>query len=233
VTLVHIIGTKYTDYFTDGTNVTTFPGDPKIDSNLDKPNAPIPAHEGLKWDHTDGTYLYDTASGDLEVGEYAVQADGSYIENTSPFVSSTSSPAQMDETASTHIVQSSTSSSERPQVNIPDALTSWTLVGHPRRAGQQGSLDRRVKRRPPLRAAGLFQIAFSLRITSQPTALSASIWTVRSWSVVLTRSARPSGQRHFCRALPQAQRNAGGAFRGGPPLGGSATIIQAANTYSA
>src|SRR5258708_6522964 len=32
LTLVHIIGTQYTDYFTDGTTVTAFPGDPTIDS---------------------------------------------------------------------------------------------------------------------------------------------------------------------------------------------------------
>ena len=30
LTLVHIIGTKYIDYFTDGTKTYTFPGDPEI-----------------------------------------------------------------------------------------------------------------------------------------------------------------------------------------------------------
>ena len=30
LTLVHIVGTKYTDYFTDGTTVTSYPGDPAI-----------------------------------------------------------------------------------------------------------------------------------------------------------------------------------------------------------
>ena len=69
------------------------PGDPAIDSNFDKPNAPIPTHAGLTWDHTNGGYLYDTPSGDLEVGDYAVQPSGSYIENAPPFVSSTSTPA--------------------------------------------------------------------------------------------------------------------------------------------
>jgi len=29
-----------TDYCTDGTTVTSYPGDPAIDSNFDKPNAP-------------------------------------------------------------------------------------------------------------------------------------------------------------------------------------------------
>jgi hypothetical protein len=91
---VNIIGKKYVDYFTDGTTLTSFPGDPQIDSNLDKPNAPVPTHEGLTWVHTTGQYLYGTPSGDLEVGDYAVQADGSYIENPPPFVSSTSTPTQ-------------------------------------------------------------------------------------------------------------------------------------------
>ena len=90
---VHIIGTKYIDYFTNGTTVTAYPGDPAIDGNFDTPNAPIPTHEGLTWDHTTGGYLYDTPSGDLEVGEYAVQPSGSYITNAPPFVSSTSTSA--------------------------------------------------------------------------------------------------------------------------------------------
>jgi hypothetical protein len=93
LTEVHIVGTKYTDYFTDGTTVASYPGDPAIDSNFDKPDAPIPTHAGLTWDHTSGYNLYDTASGDLDVGDYAVQSDGSYIENAPPFVSSTSTPA--------------------------------------------------------------------------------------------------------------------------------------------
>jgi hypothetical protein len=60
LTLVHIVGTKYTDYFTDGTTTVSFPGDPAIDGNLDKPNAPIPTHEGLTWMHTTGGYLCTT-----------------------------------------------------------------------------------------------------------------------------------------------------------------------------
>jgi hypothetical protein len=72
--LVHIIGTKYTDYFTDGTTETSYPGDPTIDANLGKRDAPIPTHEGLTWVHTVGQNLYDTPSGDLEVGDYALEA---------------------------------------------------------------------------------------------------------------------------------------------------------------
>ena len=68
LSLVHIIGTKYTDYFTDGATETSYPGDPTIDANLGKRDAPIPTHEGLTWVHTTGENLYDTPSGDLEVG---------------------------------------------------------------------------------------------------------------------------------------------------------------------
>lgn len=96
---VHIIGNKYTDYFTDGTTEVSFPGDPIIDGHLSDPGAPIPTHEGLTWVHTVGRYLYDTPSGDLEVGDYALQPLGTYIQNAPPFVSSTSTPAEI--TAST------------------------------------------------------------------------------------------------------------------------------------
>jgi hypothetical protein len=112
---VHIIGTKYIDYFTDGTTITSYPGDPKIDSNFDKPNAPIPTHDGLTWDHTAGQNLYDTPSGDLEVGDYAVQANGSYITNAPPFVSSTSTPAVLGE---------STSASDTPPDNSSTSTTA-------------------------------------------------------------------------------------------------------------
>jgi hypothetical protein len=95
LSLVHIIGTKYTDYFTDGTTETSYPGDPTIDANLGKRDAPTPTHEGLTWVHTTGQNLYDTPSGDLEVGDYAVQTNGDYIENAPPFVSSTSTPESM------------------------------------------------------------------------------------------------------------------------------------------
>ena len=79
--LVNVAGTKYIDYFTDGAKTYSFPGNPDIDSNLNKPNAPIPSHGNLKWVSTSGMEAYDTPSGDLEVGDYAQEADGSYISN--------------------------------------------------------------------------------------------------------------------------------------------------------
>jgi hypothetical protein len=79
--LVHVVGTKYVDYFTDGTKTYSFPGDPSVDSNLNKANAPIPSHGNLKWVSTSGMEAYDTTSGDLEVGDYAQEADGSFITN--------------------------------------------------------------------------------------------------------------------------------------------------------
>ena len=93
LTLVHIIGTKYIDYFTDGTNTYTFPGDPEIHAHIADKDAPIPTHEGLTWVHSTGQYLYDTASGDLEVGQYALQLNGTFIQKAHPFVSATSSAA--------------------------------------------------------------------------------------------------------------------------------------------
>ena len=96
LTLVHIICTKYTDYFIDGTTTVAFPGDPNIDSHFNVPDAPIPTHDGLTWAHTTGDNLYDTPSGNLEVGEYAVQADGTYIANAFPFVSSTSTAPALE-----------------------------------------------------------------------------------------------------------------------------------------
>jgi hypothetical protein len=79
--LVHLVGTKYIDYFTDGTKTYSFPGNPDIDSNLNKPNAPIPSHGNLKWVSTSGMDAYDTPSGDLEISDYAQESDGSYISN--------------------------------------------------------------------------------------------------------------------------------------------------------
>jgi hypothetical protein len=108
LTLVHIVGTRYIDYFTDGTTVTAYPGDPKIDSNFDKPNAPIPTHGGLTWDHTVGQHLYDTPSGDLDVGDYAVQSNGTYITNAPPFVSSTSTAPTISTPSSSSPTSSST-----------------------------------------------------------------------------------------------------------------------------
>src|SRR5215831_7378148 len=111
LTLVHINGTKYIDYFTDGSTTIAVPGDPNIDGNLDKPNAPIPTHAGMTWSHTTGDNRYDTPSGDLEVGDYAVQPNGSYIENAPPFVSSTSTPATAD-SSSTPQTDASTSTDQ-------------------------------------------------------------------------------------------------------------------------
>ena len=79
--LVHVVGSKYVDYFTDGTKTYSFPGNLDIDSNLNKPNAPIPSHGNLEWVSTSGIEAYDTPSGDLEVGDYAQETDGSYISN--------------------------------------------------------------------------------------------------------------------------------------------------------
>jgi len=115
LTEVHIIGTKYTDYFTDGTTTTAYPGDPKIDSNFDKPDAPIPTREGLTWVHTIGDNLYDTPSGDLEVGTYALQGNGHYIQNAAPFVSSTST-----------VATTSSSSNESNSVTSPEVLGAST-----------------------------------------------------------------------------------------------------------
>ena len=78
---MHVVGTKYVDYFSDGTKTYSFPGNPDINSNLNKPNAPIPSHAGLTWLSTSGMDAYDTPSGDLDVGDYAQAADGSYISN--------------------------------------------------------------------------------------------------------------------------------------------------------
>ena len=60
---------------------SSFPGNPDIDSNLNKPNAPIPTHGNLQCVSTSGMEAYDTPSGDLEVGDYAQEADDSYISN--------------------------------------------------------------------------------------------------------------------------------------------------------
>jgi hypothetical protein len=131
LTEVHIIGTKYTDYFTDGTIVTAYPGDPKIDANLNEPNAPIPSHAGLKWEHTDGTYLYDTPSGDLDQGDYAMQPSGSYIENTPPFVSSTTTPAVSSPTDATSAAPAALVASTSTSNTGSDTFTppgTWTAT---------------------------------------------------------------------------------------------------------
>ena len=61
--LVHIIGTKFIDYCTDGTKVTAYPGDPSIDAHFNIPDAPTPkCPAGQKWDHTSGMDKYDSGN---------------------------------------------------------------------------------------------------------------------------------------------------------------------------
>jgi hypothetical protein len=127
LTEVHIIGTKYTDYFTDGSTTIAVPGDQNIDSNLNKPDAPIPTRASMTWVHTIGQNLYDTPSGDLEVGDYAVQPDGSYVQHAPPFVSSTSTPAQLTTSAITDTVTGTSSiTSSVVSPSVPDASTPIT-----------------------------------------------------------------------------------------------------------
>jgi hypothetical protein len=98
LTEVRIIGNKYVDYFTDGTTLTSFPGDSNMDSHLDQPNAPPPAREGLTWDHTATQFLYDTPSGDLDPGDYAQMPSGGYIAHypTTVYTDATSTVTQPD-----------------------------------------------------------------------------------------------------------------------------------------
>jgi hypothetical protein len=126
LTEVHIIGTKYIDYFTDGTTTVSFPGDPDIDSHFSEPDAPIPTHEGLTWVNTTGQPLYDTASGDLEVGQYAVQSKGSYIQKNFPFVSSTSTPDTI-EAASTEGTTTEQSASGGTDTSVTEDGTASTF----------------------------------------------------------------------------------------------------------
>src|SRR5262249_25144271 len=96
LTEVHIVGTKYTDSFIDWTSEFAFPGDPDVDAHLSEANAPTPTHEGLTWARTVGQHLYDTQSGDLETGQYALQSNGTYIAKPFPFVSSTSTAPEVN-----------------------------------------------------------------------------------------------------------------------------------------
>jgi hypothetical protein len=89
---VHAVGSKYIDFFTDGTTLFSFPGDPLIDANLNKPNAPTPTHAGLAWVSSKAMEAYDTFSGDLEPGTYAQEANGSFISNTAGAIDGTTSP---------------------------------------------------------------------------------------------------------------------------------------------
>ena len=113
-----------------GPTTIPVPGDAKIDGNLDKADAPIPTHAGMTWVHTIGENLYDTPSGDLEVGVYAVQADGSYIQHAPPFVSSTSTPAQLMTSAATG-AENGTPSTPSGVVSPPVSDTSTSTA--PRR----------------------------------------------------------------------------------------------------
>ena len=118
--LVHIIGTKYVDYCTDGTKVTAYPGDPAIDTHFNVPDAPTPkCPAGQKWDHTSGMDKYDTASGDLDVGNYAQQNDGTYVAHfaATTFTDATSTSQWSDRTVVMHAdpgLSQSTSSSSEP-----------------------------------------------------------------------------------------------------------------------
>ena len=121
--MVHIIGAKYIEYFTHGTNMYTFPGDPEIHAHIAEKDAPIPTHEGLTLVHSTGQYLYDTASGDLEAGQYALQANGTYIQKAHPFISATSSAATTVPESGTAAITASTTASS-PSDAGPSAAVS-------------------------------------------------------------------------------------------------------------
>ena len=123
LTEIHIIGTKYIDYFTDGTTITSYPGDPNIDAHFAEKDAPIPKHEGLTWVHTTGQYLYDTPSGDLEEGKYALQPNGYYISKPPPFVSSTST-AETIAPATTEPATTTQNASSSPDTATSSSSTS-------------------------------------------------------------------------------------------------------------
>jgi hypothetical protein len=134
LTEVNIIGTKYVDYFTDGVQTYSFPGDPEIHAHIAEKDAPIPSRPGLTWVHSTGQYLYDTVSGELEEGQYAVQANGSYIEKRAPFVSSTSTPvvlgastsgsATPPDTSSTSTIESAATDTTTPTTTPTDSTTA-------------------------------------------------------------------------------------------------------------
>ena len=128
LTLVHIIGTKYIDYFTDGTKTYTFPGDPEIHAHIAEKDAPIPTHEGLTWVHSTGQYLYDTASGDLEVGQYALQPNGTYIQKAHPFVSATSSAAAIVPESGTAATTTSSNDASISTASSPSDTEPTTAV---------------------------------------------------------------------------------------------------------
>jgi hypothetical protein len=124
---VHIIGMRYSGYFTDGSTTVAIRRDPATDPNFDKPDA-IRTPEGMTWVHTTGEWFYDTPSGDLELGDYALQPGGTYIQNAPPFVSSTSTPAEITG-SSTSVVSptepdASTSAITTPSDNTASATSS-------------------------------------------------------------------------------------------------------------
>ena len=121
--LVHVVGTKYIDYFTDGTKTYSFPGNPDIDSNLNKPNAPIPTHDNLTWVSTSGMDAYDTPSGDLDVGDYAQESDGSYISNVPAY---TYTDATSSVPIAAHIANSKTDPTVAAPVTSGDTLSGTT-----------------------------------------------------------------------------------------------------------
>ena len=113
---MHVVGSKYIDYFTDGKKTYSFPGNPDIDSNLNKPNSPIPTHGTLTWVSSSGMDAYDTPSGDLESGDYAQESDGSYISNI-PAYTYTDATSSVPIVA--HIATSKTD--PRSQLRLPAA----------------------------------------------------------------------------------------------------------------
>ena len=72
-----------------------------------------------------GGYLYDTPSGDLEVGDYAVQPNGSYIENAPPFVSSTSTVPTLRTSTTSSVASSS------PGGPVVHVTSTSTVPGSP------------------------------------------------------------------------------------------------------
>jgi hypothetical protein len=121
--LVHVVGSKYVDYFTDGSKTYSFPGNRDIDSNLNKPNAPIPTHDNLTWVSTSGMEAYDTPSGDLEVGDYAQEADGSYISNVPAYIYT---DATSNVPIAAHIATSKTDPTIAVPVTSGDTLSGTT-----------------------------------------------------------------------------------------------------------
>ena len=153
LTEVYVIGMQYTDVFTDGSKTYEFPGDPEIHAHIAEKNAPIPTHEGMTWVHSTGRYLYDTASGELEEGQYAVMRNGSIEAKYPPFVSSTSTvpvadspepaPAENDDTepvGSATSTDTTTEPDEQTSSSTPSAVdTSEAETGETVTSESSGS----------------------------------------------------------------------------------------------